>query len=198
MLGIRYGSRVVIEDCGTSKNGQKLWKCVCDCGTETITSGSSIRRSKSCGCKSRKTETHGMTNSRAFRIWTSMRRRCKDKENPNYGGRGIHVCERWGKFENFYSDMGDPPDNYSIDRINNDGIYEPENCRWASAKEQNGNQRTTLKLTYQGETFNLTDWARKIGTSPAALHYRISKLKLPLDIAISTPFTRSNSIKKFK
>lgn len=200
LIGLRFGTKVVIEECGRTSTGQIKWKYRCDCGTEKIAASSSVRKSYSCGCKNKTCKTHGMSNTRVFKIWSSMLRRCRDKNHicyKYYGERGITVCERWLKFENFYSDMGDPPELFSIDRINPNGNYDPSNCKWSSTKEQNGNKTTTIFMTLDGVTMNLTQWAKKIGVSPASLHHRVAKLGLPDDVAIKTPFTKSTSNKKF-
>jgi len=131
-----------------------LWLCRCDCGTERVVFGTNLRRrlSSSCGCRSRektreRSTRHGHARrgnvTRAYTLWVCMRQRCF---NPNtkcycyYGGRGITVCERWLKFENFYADMGDPPPGLSLDRINVNSNYELSNCRWATISEQRSNQ----------------------------------------------------------
>jgi hypothetical protein len=124
------------------------WVCRCDCcGVRRVVCGNSLRagRSKSCGCSHLK---HGHARryirSRAYRCWANMLHRCRDTRSAryaNWGGRGIRVCVRWLIFENFYADMGDPPPGMSLDRIDNDGDYEPGNVRWATAAEQIANRR---------------------------------------------------------
>ena len=126
-----------------------LWLCRCDCGSERIVRGSNLQSgcSKSCGCLNAK---HGQSRprSRAYQCWGNMKSRCFNPRcisYPWYGDRGITVCERWLIFENFYADMGDPPPGMSLDRINNDGNYEPGNCRWATVAEQTANRRPRQK-----------------------------------------------------
>lgn len=134
-----------------------MWKCLCDCGNTTTVSSDKITSgwTSSCGCfriqrVRETTSTHGLTGTRAYRIWNAMKTRCNNPNTQyyyNYGGRGIKVCERWNLFENFLLDMGDPPtDKHSIDRIDNDKDYEPSNCRWATATEQANNRRRRKPL----------------------------------------------------
>jgi hypothetical protein len=124
------------------------WLCRCDCGGEGIVRGYNLIRglSKSCICINAK---HGLCRSCAYKRWQNMKSRCfnpRKRMYPWYGGRGITVCERWLIFENFYADMGDPPPGMSLDRINNDGNYEPTNCRWAIVAEQLANRRNRPPL----------------------------------------------------
>ncbi len=121
---------------------------------------------------------HGMGNAPIYQLWFGMRSRCETKSNSGYyayGARGIKVCDRWQKFENFYADMGPRPEGMSLDRINNDGDYCPENCRWATRKEQAQNRRNNVFLTLKGETKCMSDWAKQYSISPALLWLRLKK-----------------------
>lgn len=138
--GERHGRWLI-----ASYAGAQMWNCVCDCGTQRArqTRGIVNGTSTSCGCTK---ERHGQTHTRAYGRWALMWQRCinpNHRSYKNYGGRGVAVCERWGSFINFYADMGDAPAGCSLDRVNNDGDYEPENCRWATRKEQAQNRRGT-------------------------------------------------------
>lgn len=111
-----------------------------------------------------------------YPVWRAMVRRCTNPKCsawPEYGGRGIAVCERWMTFENFVADMGAPPDGMQIERVDNDGPYSPANCRWATRGEQARNRRSTHEITFRGATKCLSEWARELGVSPKLLHHRI-------------------------
>lgn len=129
-----------------------------------------------------KKEQHGYSSGKRrkeYRIWCLIKGRCLSKSNPKYymyGARGIKICERWMKFSNFINDMGDcPPDKHSIDRIDNNGNYEPGNCRWANIKEQNTNTRRTVKLTYNGKTQCLKYWALEFNLNPDTIRSKLRK-----------------------
>jgi hypothetical protein len=154
------------------------WNCVCDCGALSNVSSGNLVTGKvaSCGCsKSNGNPTHGHNRrgrrSTEYVIWASMLDRCRRpaaQKWADYGGRGIGVCERWNSFENFLADMGPRPSaQHSIDRRNNDGNYEPGNCRWATRAEQMRNRRNNVRITYGGTTMTATEWAQRLGLGRA-------------------------------
>lgn len=172
----QYSLLRVVKYLGSSK-----WECACECGNTTTVTTDRLNsgNTKSCGCLKRSvlglsTTKHGMAGTRTHRIWKAMRSRCNNKNLPrykDYGGRGIAVCERWSKFEHFLADMGEAPDNASIDRIDNNGNYEPANCRWATREEQATNTRTSVCVSGK----SIKQLADEAGVSYLTMYKRIKR-----------------------
>lgn len=204
--GTRFGKWSVLARASApdGQHGFAFWFCRCDCGTERVVVGYALRRGKSlsCGCDvaeriSAAMAEHGMTDSPEWETWSSMRRRCYDPSMAsydNYGGRGIRVCDRWlDSFENFYADMGTrPSDKHSIDRINNDGNYEPDNCRWATWTEQANNRRSTVRLPFRGRTLSTTEWAEVIGIHSSTILARLRD-DWSIEEALTTPIRKQKN-----
>lgn len=181
----RYGRLVVVEDVHGG------WQCRCDCGNTVTVKGNHLRqgRVQSCGCLHRERQvevatTHGLNRSLAHITWINMRQRCRNQNHPswpNYGGRGITICDRWSRFENFYADMGDRPAGMTIERIDNNGNYEPGNCRWASKPEQSVNKRTNVFIERDGQTKTLSQWCNELGINYWTAHARIRRGASPLE-----------------
>jgi len=167
--GTRFGRLVVNEEVAPKKSHRRF-RCVCDCGNVVVVHLSALRSglSRSCGCLRRElATTHGRSwkgqQTPEYRTWTHMRSRCRSK-HKNYGGRGIKVCKRWDEsFEAFLSDMGPKPPGTSIDRIDNDGDYEPGNCRWAPMRTQIRNVRHNVWIWYKGRRCLLIEAAEAEG-----------------------------------
>ena len=166
LTGRTLGRWYVIGCHSNNRQGHALWLCRCECGTEKIVSGSNLRSGESTQCRRCGRKTHGQSGSPEHVTWKAMLARCKS--HPRYQGRGITVCDRWLTFENFFADMGPKPSlAHSIERINNEGNYEPDNCQWATPKEQSRNKRNNRLLTFQGQTKCVGDWAEETG-----IHYQ--------------------------
>ena len=178
LTGLKFGMLTVICQIPERKCNRIHYKVKCDCGTEKSTSGCSLvsGKSVSCGCKRKMAAvTHGMSNSREYAIWHDMHRRCSDKKNksfPFYGGRGITVCDRWNKFENFILDLGFA-NGQTLERSNNDIGYCPENCLWASRLEQSRNRRSSHIIEFEGESLCISAWAERVGLKRDTLKRRI-------------------------
>ena len=180
--------------------GQKKWHCLCQCGRDLWVSPAHLKNglTQSCGCyqKDRARETqlkHGKAHTKVFYAWSHMKDRCLNPNNKHYasyGGRNITICDRWLDFNNFLTDMGEPvegPERISLDRIDNDGNYEPGNCRWANQKTQNNNKRNSKFYTHEGQTHTLPEWAEIKGVSYGQLRQRIYQRGWSFEEAITTP-----------
>lgn len=168
------------------RNKRWMWECSCACGGSTITYPNQVIRGKttSCGCERGRTFRemhlkHGGTGTRLYRIWKDMRRRCgrNPKRNRHYGERGIKVCEEWTEFEVFqkWALANGYTDEMSIERIDNDGHYTPNNCKWIPIKEQPFNTRRVILVTIDGVTKPVGQWADQLGISRSTVYGRISK-----------------------
>ena len=197
LTGRKYGRLTVIRFNDRDKHNNINYLCRCVCGNEKVVTGSHLRSGdvKSCGCWLREFKAiHGMSRSATYNSWESMMGRCfneNDDRYSSYGGRGITVCDRWRKFENFLYDMGERDKWLSLDRIDNDGNYTPENCRWATASEQQRNRRANRLIEYRGETRCVAEWAEYLGINQSTLRKRLDRGK-PVDVAFETEAKRGH------
>lgn len=183
ITGLRSGKLVALGPIGQNRYGL-LWQCQCDCGNESIVRAARLIRGeiRSCGCVLGKQGTHLMTNTKVFSVWNGMRDRCSNVKNesyPHYGERGITVCAEWtNSFEAFYEHVSKLPhcgeEGYSIDRINNDGNYEPGNVQWATLVEQRRNQRNNRFITIDGVTRTAVEWAEIVGIASCTIRKRLN------------------------
>lgn len=185
LTGQRFMMFVVLRRVDDMYQGKPRmrWLCQCDCGNTVTLPSYHWERRMSCGCVPSlfNTNTHG--------AWKGMIQRCGNPNNPgyaNYGGRGIKVCHQWLKIEQFFKDMGRCPDGFSLDRIDTNGNYTPENCRWASRQTQNENRRWTVWIEFNGLRKTRAQWAREIGTSTGALKGRL-RSGWPIHKAVTLP-----------
>lgn len=197
--GERFGLLTVLGlSSRRGSKGQVFWRVRCDCGTEKEVRGPDMVGGHivSCGCRSRlgpleANTTHGMSNSPEHRIWIGMRSRCSNPRNTKwhiYGGRGITVCERWDSFEAFFKDMGQRPSSiHSIERIDGNGNYSPDNCAWASPTTQNRNTTRNRSLTYRGRTQTISAWAEEAGMAYGTLYRRLNTEGLDISEALNRP-----------
>lgn len=186
--GAMFGLLTVIAQC---VDRPRYFSCSCECGTEKPVRKDHLLTGKtiSCGCEAARRSSaragkmhearrsHAASKSRAYTSWCAMKQRCQNPNNNayrRYGGRGIYVCDRWQSFDCFLADMGQPADGMTLERIDNDGPYSPENCRWASRREQSGNLSVNRNVTWNGETLNLSEWSRRTGIHRNTLDQRLA------------------------
>ena len=206
LAGVRFGRLAVVGRAANDGSGRAVWSCLCDCGNLASVKSSSLvnAHTRSCGCLGRevrisngvrvgRAQVHAFSKSAMtpeYRTWEAMITRCHNPEvnsYANYGGRGIVVCPQWREsFEQFVLDMGARPAGCSIERIDNNGPYTPENCRWATRTEQANNRRNTRWITVNGETRTLSEWARITGLAWHTIYNRLVS-GWSEDAAINTP-----------
>lgn len=199
--GKRYGNLQVISF-NSTRRGSAMWNCICDCGKESVVMGADLRRgaTTSCGCyglertrAANRKHGHSAKNesTRTYDTWRGIKKRCSNPKAvgyENYGGRGIKVCERWwNSFENFLKDMGEKPIGMSIGRINNNGNYCPENCRWETREQQANNSRNCRYINFGGKIQNSLAWAKELGIKPSVLSWRLNN-GWTIEEALTTPY----------
>lgn len=198
LTGKKVGLITVIR---RSSNSHRHWFCKCSCGTTKNIYYVHLARDriKSCGCLQRKVASqtakitsrkHGMRRTPTYNSWQGMKSRCYRTTDPDfyrYGARGIKVCDHWkDSFENFYKDMGDRPAGKSLDRIDNDSNYKPENCRWSTCKEQQNNRSSNAIYTYKGRSQNIRAWATEYNIKYGTLQSRLF-MGWSIERALETP-----------
>lgn len=195
LTGRNYGRLTVIrKDSDRTDRSNAKWVCGCACGNTVVVTDSHLTcgHTTSCGCFRREARTtHGMSSSPEYASWLSMIQRCTNPLNDvyqYYGGRGVTVCDRWlNSFECFYDDMGPrPTQGHSIDRENNDGNYEPGNCRWATPEQQANNKRTNVFYDYGNRKLTLSQISKEVGLNKSLLRGRLDR-GWSVDRAVSTP-----------
>ena len=201
MTGQKYGKLTVLERVGT-KSHSSQWMCICDCGNKVVVGRNNLihNHTKSCGCLKHReavNRTHGQSETRLYFVWRNMLNRCfnsKVRDYPNYGGRGITVCQEWKEDFQVFSDWAfangyngtAKRGEYTLDRVDTNGNYEPSNCRWITIKEQTNNQRSNHVVIFNGEKYTLAQLAEATGIPYKTLHKRINKLGWDVEKAATT------------
>lgn len=180
LTGRRFGKVIVVSRTAKrNKYNCVIWECLCDCGKRFESTRTEIKRASSCTCAFGKHFIrHGLSGTPEYVIWKGIRARCfnpKHRGYQNYGGRGILMSANWNDFSQFLKDVGlRPSPKHTLDCINNDGNYEPGNCKWATKREQAGNTRRSKLITYNGVTKCVAEWARTTGVLQGTLLVRIN------------------------
>lgn len=174
--GAKIGKWLLIDKVENSKKHIK-WNCICECGAKKQVYDCHLKSGKSKGCKKCATNYHGMVDTPEWQSWHAMRTRCLNKNHKRYGrygGRGITICQRWmDSFLNFLSDMGSRPPGTTLDRIDNNGNYEPNNCRWANEEQQQNNTKKNRYFMYEGSVYSMAQLARKVNLPYWTMIYKI-------------------------
>lgn len=190
LTGQRFKRLLVLSRAENNLRGYSRWFCRCDCGTEKIIDASKLRggTTVSCGCHRKEAIRHSRITHRGcgtsiHNVWRSMKQRCLDKDSQAYdyyGGRGITICDRWLSFEAFREDLGEKPAGMSLDRIDNNGPYSPENCRWASAAQQARNRKSNINVVIDNRTMCLSDWCNQRNLN----YYKMKRLRKEISLQL--------------
>jgi len=188
IIGNRYGKLTVVELYGKDKHHNQIYRCICDCGNEQFASAYRLKSAsvKSCGCLKKEQPkkaftTHGLRNHQLYIRWYKMKSRCNNPQDPrykDYGGRGIRICSEWeNDLRKFYewSMTHGYSENLTLDRIDNDGDYTPDNCRWTDSYTQAANKRNNHCITLNGQTKILAEWCRIYNISPVCVVGRLHR-----------------------
>lgn len=195
VLGDKIGNLTLLKRIPPMKKGvHAKWLCRCDCGNEIIVDNSNLRKQRQ--CKRCASKTHGMSNTALYAVWDHMKQRCFNPHNrsyPDYGGRGITVCDEWQSFEPFceWAVANGYRDDLTLDRHDNDGNYCPQNCRWVGRKTQQNNRRNSIYITANGKNLPCAEWARLTGIPKNTIRGRL-KMGWSEEKAVTTPVIGRN------
>ena len=189
LLGIKFGNLEVVSFQGINKHGGATWLCICDCGNSTIVDTNSLTsgHTKSCSCLHNK---HNLAGAPIYNSWCNMKSRCENPQNDcyhHYGGRGIKICDKWQTFKGFYDDMGlSYKEGLTIERVDTNGDYRKDNCRWATMQEQSQNKRSNRVFTVDGRTDILKNLCEIYNINYHTAYGRMLK-GLPIDVILKSP-----------
>lgn len=201
LTGRRFGRLKVLGRAPNKTKGNTQWFCKCDCGVVKITQGGALKNGRvlSCGCLHKETATkHGMEATPTYNAWAAMKSRCSNPKNKfyrDYGGRGITYCREWERFEQFFSDMGKKPAGMSLERIDNNAGYGPQNCKWATPKQQRRNTRANKFIEFRGSSKTATEWAEDLQMPVETIRSRLN-LGWTIEDALTKPIDKRKSSKR--
>lgn len=178
LIGARFGKWLVISDAPSSKSRHTMWRCRCECGCESFVHSVHLKSGASRGCFNCGVVKHGGSGSPEHESWSSMKLRCLNKNHiayHRYGGRGIDICDRWNDFAEFLKDMGSRPAGCSLDRIDNNKGYYPDNCKWSSKREQANNTMQNVNVEYKGSKYTISELSDFLGINYRTLYSRLQR-----------------------
>lgn len=202
--GQRFGRLTVIKEAGRDKHRNVIWKCRCDCGNESYVTTADLKKTKSCGCWNidaiiQRNTRHGASKrgsiTKLYKVWAAVKQRCtnpKNKAYKNYGGRGIKLCDEWLEYESFekWAFENGYAEGLQLDRIDNNGSYSPDNCRFVSTLENSHNKRNNVWITIDGKTALAVDWAKEVGVDVEVIRKRLRKGWTPKEAVFAPLGTR--------